>query len=79
MRRISFELHSVPDVRYENDAFDDPAVLQSEFACDNLTHLVRIVQDLETRMDLDLQLETRKIRILPTLLSRNHEPLRSRS
>lgn len=56
MRRISFELHGVPDVTYELDAFEDPETLQIEFACDNLTHLVRVIQDLSTQSDLDLQL-----------------------
>lgn len=56
MRRISFELHGVADVTYELDAFEDPDTLQIEFACDNLTHLVRVIQDLTTQSDLDLQL-----------------------
>jgi 7-cyano-7-deazaguanine synthase in queuosine biosynthesis len=56
MRRISFELHGVADVAYEADAFDDADVLQNEFACDNLTHLVRVVRDLGALPDLDLQL-----------------------
>lgn len=56
MRRISFEFHDVPDVAYEADAFEDPAVLQNEFACDNLVHLVRVVRDLDALPDLELQL-----------------------
>lgn len=56
MRRISFELHEVPDVEYDADAFDDKDVLLDEFACDNLTHLVRVVHDLDGLSDLDLQL-----------------------
>jgi hypothetical protein len=56
MRRISFELHGLPDVGYDADAFNDDTVLEAEFACDNLTHLVRIVRDLDMLSDLDLQL-----------------------
>ena len=56
MRRISFELHGVQDVLYDADAFDDGDVLQNEFACDNLTHLVRVVRDLRVLDDLELQL-----------------------
>lgn len=57
MRRISFELHGMPDVAYDEDAFNDVGVLHNEFACDNVTHLVRIVRDLEAKSDLNLQLE----------------------
>ena len=35
---------------------DDNAVLENEFACDNLTHLVRAVRDLDVMSDLELQL-----------------------
>lgn len=56
MRRISFERHSVPDVVYADDAFEDLTVLDREFSCDNLTHLVRLVDDLTSFSDLQLQL-----------------------
>lgn len=57
MRRISFETHGVQDAVYESDALNDHSVLENEVACDNLTHLVRIIGDLGSRSDLDLQLE----------------------
>jgi hypothetical protein len=56
MRRISFELHAVSDVGYEDDAFEDAEVLQNELACDNLLHFIRVVRDLDQLSDLDLQL-----------------------
>jgi len=56
MRRISFELHGVADSTYTNDAFNDPGVLDDTFAIDNLTHLVRLVAEIETASDLELQL-----------------------
>ncbi len=56
MRRISFEHHDVSDVAYDVDAFREVAVLESEFACDNLTHLIRVIRDLDALSDLELQL-----------------------
>ena len=56
MRRISFELHDLPDAEYTNDAFEDPTVLDRPFALDNLTHLVQLVDELITLDDLEMQL-----------------------
>jgi hypothetical protein len=56
MRRISFETHGVADASYTDDAFDDPSVLEKEFSADNLTHLVRLVDEIEASTDLELQL-----------------------
>ena len=56
MRRIRFELHAVDDIVYEVDAFEDGVVLENEMACDNMTHLVRAVSDLDVMSDLELQL-----------------------
>jgi hypothetical protein len=55
MRRISFEIHGVTDALYRYDAFDDPDVLMRTFAADNLTHLVRVVDDISGSSDLELQ------------------------
>jgi 7-cyano-7-deazaguanine synthase in queuosine biosynthesis len=56
MRRISFDLHGTPDVQYVDDALHDAGVLDNDFACDNLTHLIRLVDDLNDLSDLALQL-----------------------
>jgi len=57
IRRISFEWNGVQDCTYERDSFSDRAVLDSEFASDNLTHLIRSLDDLGSKSDLDLQLD----------------------
>ena len=57
MRRISFELHNVPDVEYRMDAFGDLDALSNDMACDNLVHMVRTIQELNSLSDLDLQIE----------------------
>jgi 7-cyano-7-deazaguanine synthase in queuosine biosynthesis len=56
MRRISFETHGVPDADYKEDAFDDPDAIQTAFAVDNLTHLVRLVDGIRSSSDLEMQL-----------------------
>jgi 7-cyano-7-deazaguanine synthase in queuosine biosynthesis len=55
MRRISFVIHGAADALYKYDAFDDPDVLLRNFAADNLTHLVRLVDDIRGSNDLELQ------------------------
>jgi 7-cyano-7-deazaguanine synthase in queuosine biosynthesis len=67
MRRISFDLHGVPDATYKDDAFNDEGVLENEFATDNLTHLVRLTGDLDTKSDLELQLD------YPELINGGHK------
>jgi 7-cyano-7-deazaguanine synthase in queuosine biosynthesis len=57
IRRISFAWNSATDCDYERDIFDDPSVLDSEFASDNLTHLIRVLDDLAHLPPLDLQLD----------------------
>lgn len=57
IRRISFEWNAGSDCDYERDIFNDPSVLESEFASDNLTHLIRVLDDLANLSNLDLQLE----------------------
>ncbi|MBI4935940.1 MAG: 7-cyano-7-deazaguanine synthase [Actinobacteria bacterium] len=57
IRRISFEWCGTSDCVYDRDTFGDPAVLDSESASDNLTHLIRLVEDLASKSDLDLQLD----------------------
>lgn len=56
MRRISFRIHDSPDVSYVGDAFGDASILDNDFACDNLTHLIRLVEDLQDPSDLAVQL-----------------------
>ena len=72
MRRISFEFHGVADVTYEADVFDNGDVLQNESASDNLTHLVRVVRDLDTLPDLELQLQYPELLNGGTRLSLTH-------
>ena len=55
MRRISFETHGVVDAEYTNNAFADPSVLDHDFGCDNLVHLVRLLADLGTMSDIEMQ------------------------
>jgi hypothetical protein len=57
IRRISFEWNGAQDCTYDRDAFADPSVLDNEFASDNLTHLIRVLDDLANKSDLDLQLD----------------------
>jgi 7-cyano-7-deazaguanine synthase in queuosine biosynthesis len=57
MRRISFEQSTATDVTYKDDAFEDEGVLDAAFACDNLTHLVRLVEAFENPSDVALQIE----------------------
>ncbi len=57
MRRISFETHSVADAAYTTDAFTDPSVLEHDFGCDNLVHMVRLVTDLASMSDVEVQVE----------------------
>jgi len=57
IRRISFEWNTATDCQYERDTFSDPRVLESDFASDNLTHLIRILDDLGSKSDIELQLD----------------------
>lgn len=57
IRRISFEWNAATDCDYERDILGDPSVLDSEFASDNLTHLIRVLDDLTNLTPLDLQLD----------------------
>jgi 7-cyano-7-deazaguanine synthase in queuosine biosynthesis len=57
MRRISFELNEVDDATYKHDAFGDTGILDAPFACDNLAHLVRLIEALGTSADVALQIE----------------------
>lgn len=56
IRRISFEAHAVADAKYTADVFEDASVLANQAAIDNLTHLVRHVDELTRLTDLDLQI-----------------------
>jgi hypothetical protein len=57
IRRISFEWNDATDGEYERDVFSDPVVLESDFASDNLTHLIRVLDDLANGTDIGLQLD----------------------
>jgi 7-cyano-7-deazaguanine synthase in queuosine biosynthesis len=57
LRRISCEHHSVTDVPYDHDVFDDPAALGDEKARDNLTHFISLVQDLAELDDVSMEIE----------------------
>lgn len=57
IRRISFATHSLSDASYEEDAFGDLTILNRDAACDNLVHLVRLVDDLCGSTSLELQLK----------------------
>lgn len=57
IRRISFMWNSAADCEYERDVFGDPSVLDGDFASDNLTHLIRVLEDLAGAGDLELQLD----------------------
>ena len=57
MRRVSFETHGVTDAPYTTDAFTDPLVLERDFACDNLVHMLRLVTDLVAMSDVEIQLQ----------------------
>ncbi len=56
IRRISFETHGVTDAAYTADVFEDASVLNNPAAMDNLTHLVRHVDELTRLTELDLQI-----------------------
>lgn len=55
MRRISFEIHGAADAAYTDDIFEDESVLDNDFACDNLTHMLRLIQDVDRDSDTALQ------------------------
>ncbi len=57
IRKISFEWNSLVDVEHAADPFIDAAVMDSDFARDNLTHLVRLVEEIRVSSDLQLQLD----------------------
>lgn len=57
LRRISCERHSVTDVPYDHDIFDNPAALGDEKARDNLTHFISLVQDLAELDDVSMEIE----------------------
>jgi len=57
LRRISCELHGVPDVPYAADLFEDESSLEDPRARDNLAHLISLVLDLDELPDVDLEYE----------------------
>jgi 7-cyano-7-deazaguanine synthase in queuosine biosynthesis len=57
LRRISCETHSVPDVAYDVDVFDDAAALDDPRARDNLAHLLSLLQELDELDDVELEYE----------------------
>jgi 7-cyano-7-deazaguanine synthase in queuosine biosynthesis len=58
MRRVSCELHGLPDASYANDALDDEVFLsQNPRAMDNLVHLGGLIRDFRERDDFELELE----------------------
>jgi hypothetical protein len=58
MRRISCELHGLPDAPYREDAFTDEAfVSQNPRAMDNLIHLGQLVHDFRDLDDFELELK----------------------
>jgi len=57
MRRISCELHGIPDADYRNDPFGDEVfVSQNPRAADNLIHLGGLVRDFRELDDFELEL-----------------------
>lgn len=58
MRRISCELHGLPDARYRNDPFaDDVFLAQNPRATDNLIHLGSLIRDFRELDDFELELK----------------------
>lgn len=57
LRRISCETHSVDDVDYAADVFDDANAIEDPRARDNLAHLIAFVDELSELSDLELELE----------------------
>jgi 7-cyano-7-deazaguanine synthase in queuosine biosynthesis len=57
LRRISCETHSVADVDYDADLFDDPASLDDPRARDNLAHLIAFIDELGELDDVELEYE----------------------
>jgi len=56
MRRVSFETHGIPDAPCTDDILNDHLVLDKDFAVDNLTHLVRLIDQIQNSTDLALQI-----------------------
>jgi hypothetical protein len=58
MRRISCELHGLPDAAYREDPFADEVFLsQNPRATDNLIHLGQVVRDFRELDDFELELK----------------------
>lgn len=58
MRRISCELHGIPDAAYDHDIFTDEALLETNpRAKDNLVHLGGLISDFRQLDDFELELE----------------------
>jgi hypothetical protein len=57
LRRVSCEQHSIPDVPYNADVFDDASALEDSRARDNLTHFISLVEDLSELSDVELEYE----------------------
>jgi 7-cyano-7-deazaguanine synthase in queuosine biosynthesis len=58
MRRISCELHGIPDASYRSDPFGDEVfVSQNPRAADNLIHLGGLVSDFRELDDFELELK----------------------
>lgn len=55
LRRISCETHSVADVDYAADVFDDAASINDPRARDNLAHLIAFIEDLRELDDVQLE------------------------
>jgi hypothetical protein len=56
MRRISFETYGVADSPYASDLFDDHSALRAPGAVDNLTHMIRHIEELSTASDIHMQI-----------------------
>jgi hypothetical protein len=50
-------MHSVTDVDYAADAFDDPAAISDARARDNLAHLIAFIEELSELSDVELEYE----------------------
>jgi Queuosine biosynthesis protein QueC len=57
LRRISCETHSVADVDYAADVFDDAASINDPRARDNLAHLIAFIEELGELNDVQLEYE----------------------
>jgi len=57
LRRISCEIHGVPDVPYKSDVFEDSSALDDPRARDNLAHMLSLILDLQEMSDVSLEYE----------------------